>query len=56
MNIWDFSNLTSPSVSVGGLLRVPPFKENLVSFSPEVLLLLSFLAVCNGLAQTIQHS
>lgn len=50
-NIWDSSNLTSPSISVGGSLCVPAIKENVLSFNPEVLFVLS--AVSNGLAQTI---
>lgn len=54
MNIWDFSNSNSPSVSVGGLLPVPVFKENLVSFSPQVLSV--FLPVRIRLGEEILHN
>lgn len=51
MNIWDFSNPTSPLISVGGIPHVPAIKENLLRFHPDVLFVLS--VVSNGLALTI---
>lgn len=51
MNIWDFSNPTSPLISVGGIPHEPAIKENLLRFHPDILFVLSVIS--NGLTLTI---